>query len=92
MRAKQQRKLDSCAHNMHRVYVWPCERSFNYLLLPVQICFIFRGSANLFAPGFKFAPECKLCTWSQNVLFLYILIGDSDMTGIFYDTNTIYTN
>ena len=58
------------------VNFWPCERCFKNLH-PVQICSYFRCGVNLFAPG------CKLCTWTQTVKFIYILIGDFDKWQLF---------
>ena len=49
----------------------------------VQICSYFRGGANLFAPGGKFAPGCKLCILTQNVYFLYVSIGGFDILQTF---------
>ena len=61
MRAKQQRvrKLGSCAQFAARVYFWPCEQCFNNLHQGAKICSYVRGRANLFAPGFKFAPSAN---------------------------------
>ena len=59
-----QSRILSLVHvrNLHPVCIFGHVNGVLSICTRVQICSCLRGGANLFTPGCKFAPGCKLCT------------------------------